>query len=603
MTSITNFITTYGDNRLNYGIPEFQRNYSWQDYQIEHFFDSLIRKYPIPRFFIWRTYDVPSISMTYFSTEFELKNRNKPGEAFVPGDYRASPNTVAICDGQQRLTSLLIGIKGYNISSNKIPKYLYYNIFTPEDDLDGSKFKILSEKDATNETQDEFFIKVSEIYNLIKEFSSRTLADLKKELVSRYNIEARFPVEFVDLAKENIALFREAMVSNCLDFIEINEAVGNDLNKAVQFFMRINNFGKKLTENQILFSLLSRFLQSEDYHDLTLKEDFDEITTTDAYSNLLKNRDKTYDFFLRCALYTSTDKVLFKASNFDNDNCKLILNDWPALKESIVAVLNLMVQLKLDKIIVSLNSIIPVIYHAFKKSNLISTAEKDQIMIYIIRAQFSKIFGSHGDNLLTNLKNSQKNKYEAANYQFIFNDLNNDLPEGKSFNLEAEEINDLLELKHGDKKTRPILDLIYTNTVNFISYQVDHIHAQNICKDPARLRLENVQEGDLIFVKQNFDKLPNLQLLQSGCNSGKSDLLITDWINEVIRKSTTAGGDLICLNGKDNMLDYIRDNKVSIPDEYNTADRISEFLTIENFMLFYNSRKEYFRVLLTNLLS
>ena len=74
MTSITNFITTYGDNRLNYGIPEFQRNYSWQDYQIEHFFDSLIRKYPIPRFFIWRTYDVPSISMTYFSTEFELKN-------------------------------------------------------------------------------------------------------------------------------------------------------------------------------------------------------------------------------------------------------------------------------------------------------------------------------------------------------------------------------------------------------------------------------------------------------------------------------------------------------------------------------------------------
>jgi hypothetical protein len=353
----------------------------------------------------------------------------------------------------------------------------------------------------------------------------QVLKMLKKELVTRYNIEDRFPAEYVDLAKENTALFREAMVSSCLDFIEINEAVGNDLNKAVQFFMRINNFGKKLTENQILFSLLSRFLQSEEYRNLGLKEDFDEITSNEAYLDLLKNRDKTYDFFLRCALYTSTNKVLFKASNFDNDNCKLILNDWPRLKQSIVTVLDLMVQLKLDKIIVSLNSIIPVIYHAFKKNNLISAAEKDQITIYIIRAQFSKIFGSHGDNLLTTLKNNQKDRYTAGNYQFSFNDLNNNLPDGKSFKLGADEIKSLLDLKYGDKKTRPILDLIYTNTVHFVSYQVDHIHAQNICKDKAKLRLENVPEGDLTFVKENFDKLPNLQLLQSGCNSGKSDNL------------------------------------------------------------------------------
>ena len=602
MTSITNFITTYGDNRVNYGIPEFQRNYSWQDYQIEHFFDSLIRKYPIPRFFTWRTYDVPSISMTYFSTEFNLKNRNKPGEGFVEGDYKSSPNTVAICDGQQRLTSLLIGIKGYNISTNKIPKYLYYNIFSPEDDLDGSKFKILTVNEAAVETIDTFYIKVSEIYDLIKELGSKTLGEIKKELVSRYNIEDKFPAEYVDLAKDNTGIFREAMVSNCLDFIEINEAVGNDLNKAVQFFMRINNFGKKLTENQILFSLLSRFLQLEEYKDLELKEDFDEITSNDAYSNLLKNRDKTYDFFLRCALYTSTDRVLFKASNFDKDNCKLILNDWPALKQSIITVLNLMVELKLDKIIVSLNSIIPVIYHAFKKSNLISSAEKDQIMIYIIRAQFSKIFGSHGDNLLTNLKNNQKDRYTAGNYQFLFSDLNHNLPEGKSFKLGAVEINELLDLKYGDKKTRPILDLIYTNTVHFVSYQVDHIHAQNICKDKAKLRLENVPEGDLTFVKENFDKLPNLQLLQSGCNSGKSDKLITKWIQDRIEFGATPGGDLVCLNGKNNMLDYIRDNKVSIPAEYDTAERIAEFLAIENFKLFYDVRKEYFRILLNNLL-
>lgn len=175
--TITTFINTYRENRVNYGIPEFQRNYTWNDKDIEYFFDSLLRKYPIPRFFTWRTYDVPSISMTYFSTRFDGRFRSEPGDAFVEVDYTASPNTLAICDGQQRLTSLLIGIQGYNISSNQIPKYLYYNIFTPEDDLDGSKFKILSEKDASVKTKDEFYIKVSEVYDLIKEYTSRTLSD------------------------------------------------------------------------------------------------------------------------------------------------------------------------------------------------------------------------------------------------------------------------------------------------------------------------------------------------------------------------------------------------------------------------------------------
>ena len=61
MTSIYNFINLYRQNRSNFGIPEFQRNYTWKDFQIESFFDSLLRKYPIPRFFTWRTHEVPSI--------------------------------------------------------------------------------------------------------------------------------------------------------------------------------------------------------------------------------------------------------------------------------------------------------------------------------------------------------------------------------------------------------------------------------------------------------------------------------------------------------------------------------------------------------------
>ena len=203
---------------------------------------------------------------------------------------------------------------------------------------------------------------------------------------------------------------------------------------------------------------------------------------------------------------------------------------------------------------------------------------------------------------MTYLKNTQSVKYLNPNYRFNFNDLNNNLPDGKSFNLNNEEINNLLELKYTDKKTRPILDLIYSNTAAFISYDIDHFHPQNICKDQAKLRFNNVQEGDLTFIKQNYDKLPNLQLLQGGCNSGKSDLIITEWINNVLNKAENGVGDLSCLNGKTNMLDYVRDNKVAIPLEYNTAEAISEFISVENFKNFYNLRKQYLFSILQGLL-
>ena len=261
-----------------------------------------------------------------------------------------------------------------------------------------------------------------------------------------------------------------------------------------------------------------------------------------------------------------------------------------------------MLELRLDKIIVSLNSIIPVIFHYFKKQNIVTANDKDQILIYLLRAQFSKVFGSHGDNLLTYLKNTQSENYTNPNYGFSFNDLNSHLPEGKSFNLNHDEINNLLELKYTDKKTRPILDLIYSNTAIFISYDIDHFHPQNICKDPSKLRFNNVQEGDLTFVKQNFDKLSNLQLLQRGCNSGKSDLVITEWINNVLNKAENGLGDLSCLNGKTNILDYVRDNKVAIPLEYNTTESITDFISIENFKLFYNLRKQYLFSILQELL-
>lgn len=591
--SIQQFIEGYRANRSNYAIPEFQRKFTWKNDQIESFFDSIIRQYPIPRFFVWQAGVNNTVGLFYFS--HNVTNRPAQGVEFDVNDYNNQLTNI-ICDGQQRLTSLIIGFTGLNASNTKVAKYLYFNIFSDFENIEINKFKFLSNIEAQVETDERFFIKVSELYQLfIQKPPGTPLRAYVENIINQYNVN-NFNAELVSLSKRNIEKFITAIINtNYLDLQDITHSIDNDLTQAVEFFMRINEGGTSLTQNQILFSLISRYLHLPLYLHITLRTDFDTISNNLNYSKILKNKNKTYDFFLRCALYTSTNSVLFKASRFDFNNCSLILNDWPVLFISIQKVLDLIVELNLDESILSINSLIPIIYHHFKKNNYpITIQEKKEILKYLVRAQFSKSFGSHGDTILVRLKSNQSDLYVNANYQFTFNDLNHNLPTNKSFNLNEEDLNQLLELKYGNRQTRAILNLIYSHLIGgVIRYHVDHIHPQSICKVESKLLLNNVFVGDIQFIKKYYDKLPNLQLLKNDCNLNKSNIPILDWINTIITNNQNGVGDLSCLNGHNSVLTYIRDNKINIPNEFDNDQFIQDFISIENFKLFYNQRRKY----------
>ena len=91
-----------------YFLPAIQRPYVWQPDQIVALFDSLMKGYPISSFLFW---------------EIKPERRNdwevyKFIENFRFGDTHnemAEPDgrdVVLVLDGQQRLTSLLIGLRG-----------------------------------------------------------------------------------------------------------------------------------------------------------------------------------------------------------------------------------------------------------------------------------------------------------------------------------------------------------------------------------------------------------------------------------------------------------------------------------------------------------
>ena len=111
-------------NGGDYLLPAIQRKFVWSSHQICVLFDSIMRGYPINSFMMWEV-NSAEIKNDYkfyeflkcYCQRFSEENPHKPTTA----SYK---NFKAIIDGQQRLTSLYIGLCGtyaYKQPRNRSP--------------------------------------------------------------------------------------------------------------------------------------------------------------------------------------------------------------------------------------------------------------------------------------------------------------------------------------------------------------------------------------------------------------------------------------------------------------------------------------------------
>src|SRR4051812_15706454 len=96
--------------RRQYLLPGIQREFVWKPEQIIRLFDSLLRGYPIGSFLFWRVQ--PEASREYQFYEF-IRDFHERDASHNPKATLSGPGEItAILDGQQRLTSLYIGLLG-----------------------------------------------------------------------------------------------------------------------------------------------------------------------------------------------------------------------------------------------------------------------------------------------------------------------------------------------------------------------------------------------------------------------------------------------------------------------------------------------------------
>ena len=168
-----------------YLLPAIQREFVWEHTKIEWLFDSIMRNYPISSFLFWQVSGETKKGYKFY------KFINEYRETFKIHNDEISTNGLndfqAILDGQQRLTSIYIGLKGSyayrgfgksktNDNENTRPtRNLYLNISNElKDEEDGRiyEFKFLK-KDTTKEAviyeKDTKWFKVGEILNYASE--------------------------------------------------------------------------------------------------------------------------------------------------------------------------------------------------------------------------------------------------------------------------------------------------------------------------------------------------------------------------------------------------------------------------------------------------
>jgi hypothetical protein len=161
-----------------YLLPAIQREIVWDVDQITRLFDSLMRDYPIGSFLFWHVprEKVGDYQFYEFVRDYHERNRRHNPKANVSGE----DNITSILDGQQRLTSLYIGLRGSYAYKETRKRWdnplaypdrrLYLNLLDPKKNGEETDmvydFAFMTDEKARAGGDEAFWFKVGDVLDL-----------------------------------------------------------------------------------------------------------------------------------------------------------------------------------------------------------------------------------------------------------------------------------------------------------------------------------------------------------------------------------------------------------------------------------------------------
>lgn len=507
-------------------LPAIQREYVWNTYSIEKLFDSIMCGYPISSFLFWKIREERKKDWVayQFVTDFDKTDPHNE-EANLSG---VNQDIYLVLDGQQRLTSLLIGLKGsYSFFYYRWRKTrLYLNLFkkpTNDDNPEELTYQFqFRENDFinANDSTPQYWYLVSNILDF--KTASAARKDIREKL-SNISVDSSFKENAVELIEElHSRLFTEK-------FINIYEEKSQEYDKVVEIFIRTNTGGVKLEYSDILLSTATA-----KWKNLNARKEI--YSFTDEINSIGNGYSFGKDFVLKGCLYlTDHLPIQYKVGNFTQSNLELIEENWTNIQTSISDSVKLINKFGFnDKNLVAKLVLLPIALYLKKvnKSNYVNSTNaediKNQLRIqkWVAIALLKNMFGSSTDNTLKSIQDIILNQTNSEN--FPCSEINQKLNVISSFS--KDEIDNILRYSYGTKYSYLILSLFYPNRDwKDCRFSEDHIFPKSEFTE-AKLRKRGYNSDKIKLYQTYYNTILNLQLLDETENKEKSAKPFNEWI-------------------------------------------------------------------------
>lgn len=504
-------------------LPDIQRDYVWDVYEIERLFESIVDDYPIGSCIFWKTNrktinkDKPNLY--YFLRDFkrgESKNEKAPEVLTEECDY------YIVLDGQQRITSINIALygsytyykggRGHNRLNPKswITKELYYNLDFYEEQVEDDehppkRFCFLTTDEAAEGNY--YKIKLMLIYNRLDEFLENIITKgIKKKCRS-------------DLS----TLFQRLHDSSGNGLIHYYCISENTYDATLDIFVRVNSTGRKLSKSDLLFSTLIN----------DWKEGKDNIEKLIATINSKGDGfEFSRDYLMRLCLVLVDANTNLKINSLNHDTILNIRRNWTTISTALDDMSSMLADIGIcHENLTSYNATMPIAYYIYKGGKIKDTVAKKEARKFLSVSLAKRLFGIASNEALNTTRNTLKdlNCKRTLFTLSLFSKIT--LTGGRTFSIAESDIDYWLDTYEKGKSTYILLSLLYTNLkLSQVSFHQDHCHPY-VSFDNKNISLLGLAEEKVREWQKKRNLLPNLQFLEGAENEIKNKTPLKEWVD------------------------------------------------------------------------
>lgn len=524
-------------DRLNtqYFLPSIQRNYIWKPNQVILLFDSIMRGYPISSFLFW---------------ELNKENRDRwevykfCEEAVSTGTQHIKhpcafgiQNLSLVLDGQQRLTSLLIGLKGVfrirRVRQPEIPKHypvyrLYIDLFkepVPADDeiefTSKPYYAFKWHEELPKDDPNHRWFLVGRILDCHNDNDFYQLKETEEASFHLSGTKAQENIYERNLWRLYQAIWKDAAISY---YVEREQ----DYDRVLDIFVRANEAGTELKKPEIIISML------ESKWEKSAKTKIDNIIDQ-VNDHLNKKNNINLEFVMRSCLFLSDLPVRYRINTFTNKNIDLIEGLWPSIEDAIVRTLTLVNRFGIDRNnLTGLNVLIPLVSYLYKSPGItflgttpFEVRNAGLMRRWLILAMLNKVFGRGADQVLANLRHVIQARPEGAD--FPVKELNDELSRMRfATDLNDKEIQTYLNSEYPVEFLN--LSLLYDDHFwDAVQVQQDHIFPKSMFES-SNPEFSALPDKKQILFKKLCNKAANIQPLMDKENNEKRAKSFEEWL-------------------------------------------------------------------------